>query len=119
MIRTAAITDIDVQGVEEYVSDWRQIALRFSLCRQIVKLTERLKSVTQLKKIFAEWPKRHASAVKELAYALEVPYYHAGLSMTIWSEQLVTEELFCGDVFKRQDDERLVARNLLNDIIIL
>ena len=66
-----------------------------------------------------EWPKRRQSAISELTYALEVPYYHVIINDDLDRAVRVTEEIILrGDIFKRQDDEaRLAARGLLNDII--
>ena len=117
-----AITDIDVQGVEEYERLAPDSIAIFIVPPNSRTWIERLKKRYATEEDFqAEWPKRYASAVKELAYALEVPYYHVIINDDLERAIRVTEEIILrGDVFKRQDDEaRLVARNLLNDIINL
>lgn len=117
-----AITDIDVQGVEEYERLAPDSIAIFIVPPNSQTWIERLKKRYATEEDFqAEWPKRHASAIKELAYALEVPYYHVIINDDLERAIRVTEEIILrGDVFKRQDDEaRLVARNLLNDIINL
>ena len=117
-----AITDIDVQGVEEYERLAPDSIAIFIVPPNSQTWIERLKKRYATEEDFqVEWPKRHASAVKELAYALEVPYYHVIINDDLERAIRVTEEIILrGDVFKRQDDEaRLVARNLLNDIINL
>ena len=117
-----AITDIDVQGVEEYERLAPDSIAIFIVPPNSQTWIERLKKRYATEEDFqAEWPKRHASAAKELAYALEVPYYHVIINDDLERAIRVTEEIILrGDVFKRQDDEaRLVARNLLNDIINL
>jgi len=94
-----AITDIDVQGVEEYERLAPDSIAIFIVPPNSQTWIERLKK----------------------AYALEVPYYHVIINDDLERAIRVTEEIILrGDVFKRQDDEaRLVARNLLNDIINL
>lgn len=117
-----AITDIDVQGVEEYERLAPDSIAIFIVPPNSQTWIERLKKRYATEEDFqTEWPKRHASAIKELAYALEVPYYHVIINDDLERAIRVTEEIILrGDVFKRQDDEaRLVARNLLNDIINL
>lgn len=117
-----AITDIDVQGVEEYERLAPDSIAIFIVPPNSQTWIERLKKRYATEEDFqAEWPKRHGSAIKELAYALEVPYYHVIINDDLERAIRVTEEIILrGDVFKRQDDEaRLVARNLLNDIINL
>ena len=117
-----AITDIDVQGVEEYERLAPDSIAIFIVPPNSQTWIERLKKRYATEEDFqAEWPKRHTSAIKELAYALEVPYYHVIINDDLERAIRVTEEIILrGDVFKRQDDEaRLVARNLLNDIINL
>ena len=117
-----AITDIDVQGVEEYERLAPDSIAIFIVPPNSQTWIERLKKRYATEEDFqAEWSKRHASAIKELAYALEVPYYHVIINDDLERAIRVTEEIILrGDVFKRQDDEaRLVARNLLNDIINL
>ena len=117
-----AITDIDVQGVEEYERLAPDSIAIFIVPPNSQTWIERLKKRYATEEDFqAEWPKRHGSAIKELAYALEVPYYHVIINDNLERAIRVTEEIILrGDVFKRQDDEaRLVARNLLNDIINL
>ena len=117
-----AITDIDVQGVEEYERLAPDSIAIFIVPPNSQTWIERLKRRYATEEDFqTEWPKRHTSAIKELAYALEVPYYHVIINDDLERAIRVTEEIILrGDVFKRQDDEaRLVARNLLNDIINL
>lgn len=115
-----AITDIDVQGVAEYEQLAPESIAIFIVPPDYKIWLERLKKRYATEADFqAEWPKRHQSAIKELAHALEVPYYHVIINDDLERAVRVTEEIILrGDIFKRQDDEaRLAARNLLNDIM--
>ncbi len=115
-----AITDIDVQGVAEYEQLAPGCIAIFIVPPDYRTWLERLKRRYATEEDFqAEWPKRHQSAIKELAHALEVPYYHVIINDDLERAVRVTEEIILrGDIFKRQDDEaRLAARNLLNDIM--
>ena len=115
-----AITDIDVQGVAEYEQLAPERIAIFIVPPDYKTWLERLKKRYATEEDFqVEWPKRHQSAIKELAHALEVPYYHVIINDDLERAVRVTEEIILrGDIFKRQDDEaRLAARNLLNDIM--
>lgn len=115
-----AITDVDVQGVEEYERLAPDSIAIFIVPPDYQTWIERLKKRYDTEEDFrTEWPKRRQSAISELAHALEVPYYHVIINDDLDRAVRVTEEIILrGDIFKRQDDEaRLVARGLLNDII--
>ena len=115
-----AITDVDVQGVEEYERLAPESIAIFIVPPDYQTWIERLKKRYATDEYFrTEWPKRRQSAISELAHALEVPYYHVIINDDLDRAVRVTEEIILrGDIFKRQDDEaRLVARGLLNDII--
>lgn len=115
-----AITDVDVQGVAEYEQLAPGCIAIFIVPPDYKTWLERLKKRYATEEDFqVEWPKRHQSAIKELAHALEVPYYHVIINDDLERAVRVTEEIILrGDIFKRQDDEaRLAARNLLNDIM--
>ena len=113
-----AITD--VQGVEEYERLAPESIAIFIVPPDYQTWIERLKKRYGTEEDFrTEWPKRRQSAISELTYALEVPYYHVIINDDLDRAVRVTEEIILrGDIFKRQDDEaRLTARGLLNDII--
>ena len=115
-----AITDVDVQGVEEYERLAPESIAIFIVPPDYQTWIERLKKRYATEEDFrTEWPKRRQSAISELAHALEVPYYHVIINDDLDRAVRVTEEIILrGDIFKRQDDEaRLAARGLLNDII--
>ena len=118
----SAITDIDVQGVAEYealVPDNISIFLVPPDCQTWL---ERLKTrYVNDKEFQSEWPKRCDSAIRELKHVLEVPYYHVVINDDLDRAVRVCREIINrGDLFNQKDDEaRLAARNLLNDIIKL
>lgn len=117
-----AITDVDVQGVAEYEQLAPGCIAIFIVPPDYKTWLERLKKRYATEEDFqAEWPKRHQSAIKELAHALEVPYYHVIINDDLERAVRVCKEIIeRGDLFSRKDDEaRLAARNLLNDIIKL
>lgn len=111
-----AITDVDVQGVEEYKELSREVVAIFILPPDFSIWQERLKKRYATEADFlAEWPKRRASAIAELKHALEVPYYHFvtndTLSVAVESVGKIARK---PDIFTRKDDEaRLAARDLL------
>jgi len=117
-----AITDVDVQGVAEYEQLAPGCIAIFIVPPDYKTWLERLKKRYVTEEDFqAEWPKRHQSAIKELAHALEVPYYHVIINDDLERAVRVCKEIIeRGDLFSRKDDEaRLAARNLLNDIMKL
>ncbi len=117
-----AITDVDVQGVAEYEQLAPGCIAIFIVPPDYKTWLERLKKRYATEEDFqAEWPKRHQSAIKELAHALEVPYYHVIINDDLERAVRVCKEIIeRGDLFSRKDDEaRLAARNLLNDIMKL
>ena len=114
-----AITDIDIQGVAEYERLAPGSVAIFIVPPDYQTWIKRLKKRYATEADFqAEWPRRRQSAIKELAHALEVPYYHVIINDDLERAIRVTGEIILrGDIFKCQDDEaRLAARNLLDDI---
>lgn len=114
-----AITDIDVQGVDEYKRLSSMVVAIFILPPDydtwLHRLRSRYSSPEELKK---EFPKRRTSAIKELTYALEVPYYHFIINDELErAVQAANEIAHKPDLFHRKDDEaRLAARDLLEAI---
>ncbi len=114
-----AITDIDVQGVDEYKNLSQTVVAIFLLPPNYDEWRRRLQTrYASVEEFEAEWPKRFASAIKELAHALEVPYYHF-----IINDNLDETVRIAGDIarkpdaYNRKDDEaRLVARDLLEEL---
>ena len=115
-----AITDVDVQGVDEYKVLSRDVVAIFILPPDFQTWRTRLKARYESEAEFeAEWPKRRASAIKELERALSLPYYHFIINDTLDEAVRVAAEISRKpDVYTRKDDEvRLAARDLLQDII--
>lgn len=114
-----AITDIDVQGVDEYKQLSQDVVAIFILPPSYDVWRERLmKRYESLEAFNAEWPKRRASAIEELKQALLVPYYHFIINDDLERSVRVADEIaHQGDLFFQKDDEaRLAARELLNAI---
>ena len=111
-----AITDIDVQGVDEYKKLSSGVVAIFILPPSYSVWRERLAKRYESQEAFmAEWHKRRKSAISELRQALSVPYYHFVISddLTV-SVAAVDSIAHRPDTFHRMDDEaRLQARDLL------
>ena len=115
-----AITDIDVQGVDEYKSLSSAVVAVFILPPSYDVWRSRLSKRYATEEEFArEWPKRRESAIRELERVLSVPYYHFLINDDLDRAIRVTSEIAeRGDSFVRKDDEaRLAARDLLQEII--
>jgi len=114
-----SITDVDVQGVGEYKQLSQNVVALFILPPSYEIWRERLaKRYKTNEELEAEWPKRRDSAIKELEFALSVPYYHF-----IINDNLERSVRVAGDIahkpdsFRREDDEaRLVARDILEEL---
>lgn len=118
----SAITDIDVQGVAEYEALAPDNISIFLVPPDCQTWLERLKTrYVNDEEFQSEWPKRRDSAIRELKHVLEVPYYHVVINDDLDRAVRVCREIINrGDLFNQKDDEaRLAARNLLNDIIKL
>lgn len=111
-----AITDVDVQGVDEYKKLAPNVVAIFVLPPQYSVWRERLaKRYGTPEEFEREWPKRRDSAVRELRRVLSVPYYHFLINDDKDRAVRVADEIAQrGDSFVRKDDEaRLRARDLL------
>jgi len=114
-----AVTDIDVQGVDEYKDLSRDVVAIFILPPSYAVWRERLQKRYETNEEFEkEWPKRRESAIMELEKALFVPYYHFIINDDLdRSVRVVDEIAHQGDLFNRKDDEaRLLARDILDEI---
>lgn len=114
-----AITDVDVQGVDEYKELSRDVVAMFLIPPTYAEWQVRLKSRYATKEAFlAEWPRRRESAISELTRALELPYYHFIINSDLSETVRIADEIaHKPDVFHRKDDEaRLAARDLLEEI---
>lgn len=114
-----AITDVDVQGVVEYKQVSQAVIAIFVVPPSYEVWIGRLRQRYGSEEEFLdEWPKRRASAIKELTHALEVPYYHFVINDDLERAVRVVDEIaHRPDSFNRHDDEaRLKARDLLDAI---
>lgn len=114
-----AITDLDVQGVDEYKKLSGETVAIFILPPDYNTWRARLeKRYSSHAEFEAEWPKRRASAIRELTHALQVPYYHFIINDDLDDAVRIASEIAQKpDVFHRKDDEaRLAARDLLDSI---
>lgn len=111
-----AITDLDVQGVDEYKELSPGVVAIFILPPSYSVWRERLaKRYATEEEFTIEWSKRRASAIKELNRALSVPYYHFLINDDLDRAVRVADEIaHRNDSFQRKDDEaRIRARDLL------
>ena len=114
-----AITDLDVQGVDEYKKLSPDVVAIFILPPNYTVWRQRLSARYETDEAFeAEWPKRRASAIAELTRALSVSYYHFIINDELERTVHIADEIaHKPDVFHRKDDEaRLAARDLLGEI---
>lgn len=114
-----AITDIDVQGVEEYKKVSSDVIAIFVVPPTYDIWVSRLqRRYATHEEFMKEWPKRRATAIQELTRALERPYYHCVINDSLERAVQVSDEIaHRGDIYNRKDDEaRLVARDLLLQI---
>lgn len=114
-----AITDIDVQGVDEYKTLAPGVVAIFLLPPSFEEWRRRLALRYATPEEFEqEWPKRFNSAISELTRALEVPYYHFVMNDRLdETVRIVREIALKPDVYNRKDDEaRLSARDLLEQL---
>lgn len=111
-----ALADIDVQGLAKYKKLSESIISIFILPPDYTTWLQRLKSRYSTPEAFeAAWPKRRASAIRELTQALGVSYYHFVINDEIDRAVRIVDEIARRDeIFHRKDDEaRLRARDLL------
>lgn len=114
-----AITDIDVQGVDEYKKLSPDVIAVFLLPPNFQEWRRRLRERYSTEQEFeTEWPKRFYSAIKELTHALSKPYYHFIINDDLHETvRIITEIATRPDIYNRKDDEaRLAARDLLEEI---
>lgn len=113
-----AITDLDVQGVDEYQKISSSIVAIFivppdyDVWRQ--RLQARYKNASELA---AEWPKRRDSAIMELNRALQADYYHFVINDDLFEAVKEVDKIIHQPESGRQTaDARKLAEILLADI---
>lgn len=114
-----AIADVDVQGVEEYKTISHEVIAIFVVPPDYDTWVARLKRRYATNEEFMkEWPKRRATAIRELTRALELPHYHCVINDDLERAVEVSSEIaHRPDVFNRKDDlARIAARDLLLQI---
>ncbi len=118
-VRKISITDVDVQGVDEYKKLSQNVVAIFLLPPTYDVWRQRLANRYATSQEFdAEWPKRRQSAISELEYALSVPYYHFIVNDQLDETVRIASEIaHKPDVFNRKDDEaRIAARDILDEL---
>lgn len=114
------MADVDVQGVDIYkrLSPNSVIAI-FILPPDYETWHKRMVDRYKTHDSFEEvWPIRRASAIKEIEFVLRVPYYHFVVNDLLDDAVDSCRKVIASDdSFHRKDDEkRLLARDLLADI---
>lgn len=115
-----AFTDVDVQGVAEYVALSDTIVPIFVLPPDYATWINRLSRRYATKDEFdQEWPKRRQSAIHELSQALEVPYYHFLVNDTLEDSVRAVIDIAQYPSKDRPKDAtaRIVAQDLLDSIV--
>lgn len=115
-----SVTDVDIQGIHEYRQLSQNVISLFILPPNYTVWRERLsRRYASNEEFEAEWPKRRASALRELEFALSVSYYHFIINDDLARTVEVADEIARSpkDMFNRKDDEaRLAARDLLRSL---
>lgn len=115
-----AITDIDVQGVDEYHRLSEQVIAVFVLPPSIDEWQHRLlRRYGSQAKLDLEWPVRRASALKEIKHALDCGYYQFLANDTLETAQQGVIELVRARREDREVDDqaaRQLAKNLLAEL---
>lgn len=114
-----SITDIDIQGVQEYKDISPHAVAIFILPPSYDTWRARLSARYETTEAFIEeWPKRRQSALRELERALTVPYFHFIINDDLMRTVQIADEIARqSDVFHRKDDEaRIAARDLLENL---
>lgn len=114
-----AVNDVEVQGVSDYKKYLPQAIAIFIVPPSFDEWQRRLKMRYSAEEFAAVWDGRRQAAIRELDYALKVPYYHFVINDDInLAIDAVHKIIANHDNFTRKDDEaRLVARDLLASIL--
>lgn len=114
-----SVTDIDIQGVEEYKELSREVTAVFILPPSYEVWRDRLARRYGSEESFrAELPKRRESAIRELERALALPYFHFVTNHDIdESASIVNKIAHNGNAFNDKDHAaHAVARELCDAI---
>jgi guanylate kinase len=112
-----AITDIDVQGVDEYENISDSVVAFFIVPPSYNVWRQRLrKRYATTDEFETEWPKRRDSAIKELRLALEKSYYHFIVNDNLDNSVYCVNEIANTGGSNADNNARLVARKILQEI---
>ncbi len=115
-----ALSDVDVLGIEKYKKLSDDVIAIFLLPPSYEEWQRRVQQRYESHEAFLEdWPNRRESAARELRRALEAPYYHFVINDTLPEAVSACLQItHSDDKFHRKDDEkRLLARDLLDDLL--
>ncbi len=111
-----AVTDMDVQGVEEYKLLSPNIKAVFIVPPSFDEWQKRLKKRYKTKANFTEdWPKRRQSAIKELQLALASPHYFFVINQDLAQATTLIDRYAHGQEIVNDDSS---ARQAAKDILL-
>lgn len=112
-----ALTDIEVQGVDEYKKISSSVIAIFIIPPNYDIWFGRLKSRYEtLDEFEAEWPKRRDTAVKELEYVLDSSYYKFLINDNLQDTVRLADDIIHGLAKDQSDAARKLARSLLDKL---
>lgn len=113
-----AVTDVDVQGVDEYKNITSAVKAVFILPPSYDQWVRRLKRRYENEDAFLrDWPKRRTAAIKEINMALKSPHYYFVVNDRL--DDVVTEIKKYSekdDYIYNDEPARMVAHNLLKSL---
>lgn len=114
-----ALTDVDIQGVEEYLALTPRVTPIFIVPPRYDVWLERLKFRYSSKEEFqAEWPKRRASAIRELEEVLSKKVYHVVVNDDLEDAINHVKEITENPASHTGDDAgRVVADLILRELV--
>ena len=113
-----AVTDVDVQGVDEYKNISSSVKAVFVLPPSYEEWISRLKNRYETKETYLhDWPKRRESAIKEINMALKSPHYYfivnENLDEAVKEIKKYSER---SDYIYNDEPARTVAHNILKKL---
>ncbi len=113
-----AVTDIDVQGVEEYKNIASSVKAVFILPPNYKEWHKRLKARYESEEAFLrDWPKRRTTAIKEINMALRSPHYYFVVNDNLDDVVKEVKKYAEQDDYVYNDEPaRVVAHNLLKSL---
>ena len=117
-LNKVVVADVDVQGLDKYKKLSQSVTALFILPPSFEVWRQRLTNrYTDQAEFGAVWPKRRASAIDELSYALSTNYYHFIINDDIDRAVKVASDIIQNGGSRAKDAEaRQIAGDLLQSI---